>query len=142
MFAASLWTIVLIIINGACGLDPPSVTQPSDTGDPLLSVHRLFSIQQTLTEEYFSSYYTQNPVQSEYDYVIIGAGPAGCVLANRLSENERNSVLLLEAGSAESPLVTNAPMAAANLQSTSYNWNYATEPQKDACLCTCMQTCD
>lgn len=140
---ATLWTIVLIIINGARGVAPPTGTQSPDTCEPLLSVQRLFGIQQTLAEEYFTSYYTQNiPVKSEYDYVIIGAGPAGCVLANRLSENERNSVLLLEAGNAENPLVTNTPMAAPNLQSTSYNWNYVTEPQKDACLCMCVCACD
>lgn len=133
---ASLWTIVLIIISGARGLDSQNVTEASDTCDPLLSVHRLFSIQQTLAEEYFTSSYAEDdPVKSEYDYVIIGAGPAGCVLANRLSENERNSVLLLEAGNAENPFVTNTPMAAPNLQSTNYNWNYQTEPQENACLC-------
>lgn len=133
---STLWTFVLIIINGANCMDQLNNTGSLDVCDTLLSVDRLFSIQQTLTEEYVTAYYRQNKrLKSEYDYVIIGAGPAGCVLANRLSENERHTVLLLEAGDAENPLVTNTPMAAGNLQSTGYNWNYATEPQDQACLC-------
>lgn len=73
-------------------------------------------------------------LQREYDFVIIGSGPSGCVLANRLS-NGNHSVLLLEAGAAENSIITDIPMGASNLQLSEYNWSYMTEVQDKACLC-------
>jgi len=71
--------------------------------------------------------------EQEYDYIIVGGGSAGCVLANRLSENPNVKVLLLEAGSSEN-MVTDFPIAVLNLQQTPIDWAYKTEPQEAACF--------
>ena len=66
----------------------------------------------------------------EYDYVIVGAGSAGCVMANRLSENPSNRVLLLEAGASDYNPNIHIPAGLANLSNnTNLNWAYSTEPQ-------------
>lgn len=66
----------------------------------------------------------------EADFVIIGAGSAGCVLANRLSAEPGTSVLLLEAGPPNSDLSLKIPAAmATNLQRTKHNWAFQGEPE-------------
>ena len=68
----------------------------------------------------------------EYDYIIIGAGSAGNVLAARLTEDEGVRVLLLEAGLPDYRLDFRTQMPAAlamPLQGTTYNWGYKTEPE-------------
>ncbi|MGD1909337.1 MAG: GMC family oxidoreductase [Rivularia sp. (in: cyanobacteria)] len=64
-----------------------------------------------------------------YDYVIIGAGSAGCVLANRLTENPQNKVLLLEAGNPDKSPKIHIPAAYSELFKTKYDWAYYTEKQ-------------
>ncbi|WP_291866476.1 choline dehydrogenase [Bradyrhizobium sp.] len=67
---------------------------------------------------------------SEFDYVIVGAGSAGCVLANRLSADGRHSVLLLEAGPRDSNLWIHVPLGYGKLfKEKTVNWMYQTEPE-------------
>src|SRR3954454_14658481 len=63
------------------------------------------------------------------DYVIVGAGPAGCVLANRLSAAPGNRVVLLEAGGPDRAREIRIPAAFSKLFTTEYDWNYHTAPQ-------------
>jgi choline dehydrogenase len=66
----------------------------------------------------------------EFDYVIVGAGSAGCVLANRLSTDGKNSVLLLEAGPKDTNLWIHVPLGYGMLfKAKSVNWMYQTEPE-------------
>ena len=71
-------------------------------------------------------------IDSEYDYIIVGAGSAGCVLANRLSENPKNRVLLLEAGREDKSITLKMPAAVLlNLKSTKHNWAFKGEPEPE-----------
>ena len=64
-----------------------------------------------------------------YDYVIVGAGSAGCVLANRLSEDPDVSVCLVEAGPPDSEEGLHIPVAFSQLYKTPFDWDFATEPE-------------
>lgn len=65
-----------------------------------------------------------------YDYIIVGAGSAGCVLANRLTEDPETSVLIIEAGGTdENPTIQN-PKAFFSLLGTSIDWTYVTEEER------------
>ena len=64
-----------------------------------------------------------------YDYIIIGAGSAGCVLANRLSEDPKVKVLLLEAGGRDTRKEIQVPVAFSKLFKTPCDWAYYTDPE-------------
>ena len=94
----------------------------------------------------FMAYYTEKgpfkrrsilteEIDSEYDYIIVGAGSAGPVVAARLSEDKNVKVLLLEAGGHydEHPLF-HVPLHWLQLEKTEYDWEYYTEPQNVSCL--------
>ena len=66
-----------------------------------------------------------------YDYVILGAGAAGCCLAARLSEDPDVSVLLLEAGASDWHPYIHVPAGFAKLTGRSFSWGYSTAPQRN-----------
>lgn len=73
------------------------------------------------------------PLEGVYDFVIVGGGSAGAVVANRLSEVSNWNVLLLEAGPDETE-ITDVPSLSAYLQLTKLDWQYKIEPTGRACL--------
>lgn len=69
-------------------------------------------------------------MKTEFDYIIVGAGSAGCVLANRLSENANIEVCLIEAGPPDSnPAIQMPAGVTALMDNPKFNWCYETEPE-------------
>ncbi|KAH9920204.1 GMC oxidoreductase [Epithele typhae] len=74
---------------------------------------------------------SESSTWKSYDYIIVGGGTAGCILASRLSEDPQVSVLLVEAGeSHEGNLYSRIPLAFLRLLKTPADWNYQTTPQR------------
>jgi len=65
-----------------------------------------------------------------FDYVIVGAGSAGCVLANRLTEDTSVRVLLLEAGGSDRALRVRVPGLVGLLWRNRFDWTFFTTPQE------------
>jgi choline dehydrogenase-like flavoprotein len=76
--------------------------------------------------------YDTRVFKEEYDFIVIGAGSGGSVVANRLTEVPGWSVLLLEAGGDEN-FISDIPLLATYAQFLGFNWGYRTEPDEDYC---------
>jgi choline dehydrogenase len=70
-------------------------------------------------------------INIEFDYIIVGAGSAGCAVANRLSENKDNKVLLIEAGRASHPVSRLPASFALLIDNPLANWRYRSEPEEN-----------
>jgi choline dehydrogenase-like flavoprotein len=66
-----------------------------------------------------------------FDFIVVGAGSAGCVLANRLSEDAGARVLLIEAGPADTATEIHVPAAVSRLFKTRLDWDYDTDPERE-----------
>lgn len=97
----------------------------------LLSILNYVSMVIFFVETPTIDFYKKSSWPTEYDYIIVGAGSAGCVLANRLSADNQTRVLLLEAGGPEEAAAL-VPYFTTLLQYTRMDWNYRSLPQKNA----------
>src|SRR5260221_13753222 len=69
--------------------------------------------------------------RAPFDFIVVGAGSAGCVLAGRLTEDPSVRVLLLEAGTAREPFAARVPAAFSKLFKSRHDWAYFTEPEQE-----------
>ncbi|XP_026675049.1 glucose dehydrogenase [FAD, quinone] [Ceratina calcarata] len=79
-------------------------------------------------------------IRKEYDFIVIGGGSGGTVVANRLTENPAWNVLLLEAGGHETE-ITDVPILSLYLHKSKLDWKYRTQPQDSACQAMIDRRC-
>jgi choline dehydrogenase len=73
----------------------------------------------------------ENIMDFNFDYIIVGAGSAGCVLANRLSHDENHSVLLIESGGWDNNPWIHIPLGyGKHFDNPKVNWMYHSEPEQ------------
>ena len=104
----------------------------------LLSPRLPFQVYKELNPDINDFATSNDQILEEYDFVVVGAGSAGAVVANRLSENKSWKVLLLEAGGTEN-ILSEIPGVFFNLVPTELNWGFKTQPNEDKLTSTLMQ---
>ena len=77
---------------------------------------------------------TRTPLEEAYDYIVVGSGSAGSIVANRLSADPSRRVLLLEAGLEDDLEAIHRVGSCGALQRSDLDWQYQTEPEPNACL--------
>src|SRR5579883_2259999 len=107
-------------MNETSALLPSSLTLQLITISIITLQRELIHLQTTQRNHWYNT----------YDFIVIGAGSAGCVVAERLSENANIDVLLLEAGGPQSVITDMPAMTYSNIQTTEFDWGYYTTPQK------------
>ncbi|PXF43763.1 Alcohol dehydrogenase [acceptor] [Gracilariopsis chorda] len=100
---------------------PAHVVPPTRT--PITNAAPADTISETLPRT------ATSPPSQSFDYVIIGGGAAGCVLANRLSANGKTRVLLLEAGPPDDSFYLRVPLGFPYLLGSKHDWAFVTEPE-------------
>ncbi|XP_014240730.1 glucose dehydrogenase [FAD, quinone]-like [Cimex lectularius] len=91
---------------------------------------RFLDVSTKLTREV--TYAGKEPKLNEYDFIVVGMSPSGCVIANRLTEEPRTTVLLLEAGQ-EDNVITDIPALNPYILISDYNWAFYPELAKGVC---------
>ncbi|KAE9542798.1 hypothetical protein AGLY_002709 [Aphis glycines] len=135
MFSKSFKLILCLIIIFDCG----ALTISKTTEFPPLFQSTWGYMEETLEWE------AKEPINiervfSEYDFIVVGAGSAGAVVASRLSEIKKWKVLLIEAGSKAIHFM-DVPITSQLLQASEYNWKYRTIPMNTSCLSFDDQRC-
>src|SRR6218665_1898896 len=110
-------------MDNGIGVTSAGLTLPSLTTQ-ILTIS-ILTLRRTLQHR---SIQTQRPIRSSYDYVVVGSGTSGSVVAGRLSENPAQSVLVLEAGGPQT-VITDSPSHARQQFESDMDWAYRTVPQ-------------